>query len=152
MTEAYYDPVITDAMMDDLNAFGPGSISTAWGDDVTAGKVLDSADYNAQITPQMRGPGDNDSYYRLPDSYSDPSSLLPQLYAPDDNDSNYKLPSLGGQSSGPSSTWADSLKQMLEDLTELGWHEDQQIQIAQMANAPEAFAIMAVEKWIGEES
>jgi tRNA A58 N-methylase Trm61 len=45
-----------------------------------------------------------------------------------------------------------SLKQMLEDLTELGWHEDQQIQIAQMANAPEAFAIMAVEKWIGEAS
>jgi hypothetical protein len=44
-----------------------------------------------------------------------------------------------------------SLRDTLNNLIEAGWHEDQQIQIAQMANAPEAFAIMAVEKWIGKE-
>jgi hypothetical protein len=44
-----------------------------------------------------------------------------------------------------------SMKKELERLTEDGWHEDQQIQIAQMANAPEAFAIMAVEVWLGTE-
>jgi hypothetical protein len=43
------------------------------------------------------------------------------------------------------------MKKELERLTEDGWHEDQQIQIAQMANAPEAFAIMAVEVWLGTE-
>lgn len=44
-----------------------------------------------------------------------------------------------------------SMMKTLERMIEDGWHEDQQIQIAQMANAPEAFAIMAVEKWIGKE-
>ena len=44
-----------------------------------------------------------------------------------------------------------SMMKKLERMIENGWHEDQQIQIAQMANAPEAFAIMAVEKWIGKE-
>jgi len=43
-----------------------------------------------------------------------------------------------------------SLRKTLERLIEDGWNEDQQIQVTQMANAPEAFAIMAVEVWLGK--
>jgi hypothetical protein len=41
-----------------------------------------------------------------------------------------------------------SLRDALDNLIEAGWHEDQQIQVKQMANAPEAFSVEAVEVWI----
>lgn len=45
-----------------------------------------------------------------------------------------------------------SLRKELDDLVESGWHEDQQIQISQMVNGPEAFSIEAVERWLGATS
>ena len=44
-----------------------------------------------------------------------------------------------------------SLRDTLNNLIEAGWHEDQQIQVKQMENAPEAFSVEAVEKWLKRE-
>jgi len=44
-----------------------------------------------------------------------------------------------------------SLQDLLDRLVETGWNQHQQIQIKQMANAPEIFSLEAVEIWIGKQ-
>ena len=42
-----------------------------------------------------------------------------------------------------------SLRALLDEMEADGWSPDQQIQIKQLANAPEAFTVDAVEEWLG---
>jgi len=43
----------------------------------------------------------------------------------------------------------DSLRELLDRLEREGWSADQQIQVIQLGNKPEAFVIQAVEEWLG---
>lgn len=43
-----------------------------------------------------------------------------------------------------------ALRELLNTLEENGWSPDQQVQVSQMANAPEVFTVDPVEVWLGE--